>query len=181
MKWGEGCKHWPVAAGYYWPSDDRSEKGSPVLSYLKVTEATESKTFDKGGKPVYFPRWFFPSSTCSEIYLLPLQRPTKQLLIYFCATFYFQPHLKIRKTHPIKAFQYEKLVEQRKRNILEYLNCNEWHTTLIHCNLGVVRYSFFFAQPSTHNWMILLQAMIQTHTGSHSAFKLYPTIAGWDV
>lgn len=35
----------------------------------------------------------------------------KQLLVYFYANFYFQPHLNIWKTHPIKAFQYEELVE----------------------------------------------------------------------
>lgn len=152
MRWGEWCRHCDIAVSYYWPSENQSGEGSSFLSYLKVTETAESKTFDTVGNPVYFPRLFVPSSMCSETHLLvPLEASVKQLLVYSYASFYFQPHLKIRKTHPIKVLQYDKLAEQRKRNILEYLNCNEWHTTTIHCDLGVVRYSFFFAQPSTHN------------------------------
>ena len=152
MKWCEWRKHCDIAVGFYWPSDSQSEKRSSFLSYLKVTETRESKTFDKGGNPGYFPRWFVLSSTCSEIHLLlPPEASIKLLLVYSYASFYFHLHLKIRKTHPIKAFQYEESVEQRKRNILEYLHWNKWHTTTIHCNLGVARYSFFFAQWSTHN------------------------------
>lgn len=55
MRWGKWCRHFDMVLGYYWPSDNMSEKNDllPDSGSPRVTAITEGETVHKGGTAVF--------------------------------------------------------------------------------------------------------------------------------